>query len=97
MPLKDENRIIVRRGVDAIAATPRKGLRELLQAQGLGRSLSSTEIAWQVTPLLNAAGRIGKPDMALRLLMAEDPASRTKAVEDIVLANSERKKMGADI
>jgi len=97
MPLKDENRIIVRRGVDAIASTPRKGLRELLQAQGLGRNLSSTEIAWQVTPLLNAAGRIGKPDMALQLLMAEDPASRTKAVEDIVLANGERKKMGADI
>ena len=97
MPLKDENRIIVRRGVDAIAATPRKGLRELLQSQGLGKSLSSTEIAWQVTPLLNAAGRIGKPDMALELLMSDDAGSRTKAVENIIRANGERKKMGADI
>lgn len=97
MPLRDENRIIVRRGIAAIAATPRKGLRELLQAQGLGRNLNSTEIAWQVTPLLNAAGRIGKPDMALELLMSEDPAERISAVERIVQANGERKKMGADI
>ena len=97
MPLKDENRIIVRRGIEAIASSPRKGLRELLQAQGLGRSLTSTEIAWQVTPLLNAAGRIGKPDIALELLMSEDPGTRAKAVENIVQANGERKKMGADV
>jgi len=96
MPLRDENRIIVKRGVEAIASTPRKGLRELLQAQGLGKGLSSTEIAWQVTPLLNAAGRIGKPDIALDLLISDDPAARTKAVEDIIQANNERKKMGSD-
>jgi single-stranded-DNA-specific exonuclease len=96
MPLRDENRIIVRRGVEAIGATPRQGLAELLQAQGLGRGLTSTEIAWQVTPLLNAAGRLGKPEIALDLLLSKDPAARMKAVQDIVQANAERKKMGAD-
>jgi len=97
MPLRDENRIIVRRGVEAIAASPRQGVKELLQTQGLGRSLSSTEIAWQVTPLLNAAGRIGKPEIALDLLISQDGAARIKAVEDIVQANGERKKMGSDV
>jgi len=96
MPLRDENRIIVRRGVEAIGAAPRKGLAELLQAQGLGRGLTSTEIAWQVTPLLNAAGRLGKPEIALDLLLSSDPAARMKAVQDIVQVNAERKKMGAD-
>lgn len=96
MPLSDENRIIVRRGIESIAAAPRKGLREILGAQGLGRGLNSTEIAWQVTPLLNAAGRIGKPEIALDLLLADDPPARMKAVEDIIQANGERKKMGAD-
>ena len=96
MPLRDENRIIVRRGVEAIGATPRQGLAELLQAQNLGRGLTSTEIAWQVTPLLNAAGRLGKPEIALDLLLSKDPAARMKAVQDIVQANAERKKMGAD-
>jgi single-stranded-DNA-specific exonuclease len=97
MPLKDENRIIVKRGIEAISGSPRKGLKELLQALGLGKSLSSTEIAWQVTPLLNAAGRIGKPDIALRLLMSDDTTERAAAVESIIQANSERKKLGADI
>ena len=97
MPLRDENRIIVRRGVEAIASSPRKGLRELLKAQGLGKTLSSTEIAWQITPLLNAAGRIGKPEIALELLIADDPAVRAKALENIVQANTERKKMGSDV
>lgn len=97
MPLRDENRIIVKRGIEAISLSPRKGLKELLQALGLGKTLSSTEIAWQVTPLLNAAGRIGKPDIALRLLMSDDPAARADAVENIIQANGERKKLGADI
>lgn len=96
MPLKDENRIIVRRGVAALSAAPRKGLKELLSALGISRSLSATEIAWQVTPLLNAAGRIGKPGIALSLLMEDDPAGRARSVEEIIQANNERKRMGTD-
>ena len=97
MPLRDENRIIVRRGVQAMATSPRKGLRELLKALGLGRNLSATEIAWQVTPLLNAAGRIGSPEIALRLLMSEDVADRALAVDEIQRANTERKRIGAEV
>lgn len=96
MPLKDENRIIVRRGVASISSSPRKGLKELLAALGIARTLSSTEIAWQVTPLLNAAGRIGKPGIALSLLIENDQARRAKSVEEIIQANNERKRMGTD-
>jgi single-stranded-DNA-specific exonuclease len=97
MPLRDENRIIVRRGVESMASAPRKGLRELLKALGLGRSLSATEIAWQITPLLNAAGRIGSPEIALRLLMSADAADRGLAVDEIQVANNERKRIGAEV
>ena len=96
MPLKDENRIIVRKGVAAISSSPRKGLKELLSALGIARTLSSTEIAWQVTPLLNAAGRIGKPGIALSLLMENDQARRATSVDEIIQANNERKRMGTD-
>jgi single-stranded-DNA-specific exonuclease RecJ len=97
MPLRDENRIIVKRGVEALASSPRKGMRELLKALGLGRSLNATEIAWQITPLINAAGRVGSPEIALRLLMSDDPAERNQAVEDIQGANNERKRIGAEV
>ncbi|MDX9828142.1 MAG: single-stranded-DNA-specific exonuclease RecJ [Spirochaetia bacterium] len=96
MPLQDENRIIVRRGLASIAVMPRNGLRELFQIQGLSRKLNATEIAWQITPLLNAAGRIGKPEIALKLLMAKESAERMEAGEAIVQANNERKKMGTE-
>jgi single-stranded-DNA-specific exonuclease len=97
MPLKGENRIIVRRGVKSLNATPRQGIKELVQKVCEGRSLSATDIAWQITPLLNAAGRIGKPEIALELLLSPTPAARESAVENIQLANTERKKIGAEV
>lgn len=97
MPLRDENRIIVRQGIGALNASPRKGIKELIQKLNLGKSLNATDAAWQITPLLNAAGRIGKPEIALQLLVSEDAAARMTAIGDIQQANSERKKLGADV
>lgn len=96
MPLKDENRLIVRRGTSSLGSSPRKGLRELFRALGIGPSLSSTELAWQVTPLLNAAGRMGKPGIALRLLMEEDSALREGAALELQTVNAERKRLGSE-
>lgn len=97
MPMKDENRIIVRRGVSAMSLQPRKGIKELLKSLGISREIHATDVAWQITPLLNAAGRIGSPEIALKLLLSEDEAERNRAVEDIVKANNERKKIGAEV
>lgn len=97
MPLRDENRIIVGRGVESMSARPRKGLRELFGSLGLSRGLSSVEVAWQVTPLINAAGRIGSPDIALRLFLSEEQAERERAAAEIQRANAERKRMGAEV
>jgi single-stranded-DNA-specific exonuclease len=97
MPLKDENRIIVKRGVASLSALPRQGLKELLLDLAIGKTPSATDLAWQVTPLLNAAGRIGKPEIALKLLMSEDGAQRAEAIEMIKQANGERKKMGSEV
>jgi len=97
MPLKDENRIIVRRGVDSMNDAPRRGLKELKSSLRIEKPLTSTEIAWQITPLINAAGRIGKPGIALDLLISSDPAARETAAMDLQQANSERRKMGSDV
>jgi single-stranded-DNA-specific exonuclease len=97
MPLKDENRIIVRRGVDSINSAPRSGLRDLKNSLKLDKPLTATEIAWQITPLINAAGRIGKPTIALDLLISDDLVKRETAALGLVQANSERRKMGTDV
>ncbi|MEN6399196.1 MAG: single-stranded-DNA-specific exonuclease RecJ [Rectinema sp.] len=97
MPLKDENRIIVKRGINSINTAPRLGLRDLKNSLKLDKTLTATDIAWQITPLINAAGRIGKPTIALDLLISDDITKRDTAVLGLIQANSERRKMGTDV
>lgn len=97
MPLRNENRIIVKQGLTALNRQPRKGIQEILKKLKITQSLTATEIAWQITPLLNAAGRMGKPEIALQLLMDDNPETRAQAVENIAATNADRKKLGTDV
>ncbi|GHU01938.1 hypothetical protein FACS1894147_02780 [Spirochaetia bacterium] len=97
MPLRDENRIIVRQGLAALQAKPRPGLSNLLARLNMaGRRLGTTEISWQLSPAINAAGRMGRPEKALALLMEKSPADRDRLADELLTLNEERKKMGTD-
>jgi single-stranded-DNA-specific exonuclease len=95
MPLLDENRIIVRGGIESIKAKPRPGIAELLFKLGIaGSHFGSKEISWQLCPAINAAGRMGRPEVAVRLLLEPDPALRDRLAEELIGMNDERKKLG---
>lgn len=96
MPLKDENRIIVRKGVESINASPSNGIRELKSGLGLAKPLGAMEIAWQITPTINAAGRLGTPRLALDLLQAETVERAITAASELIQANSERRRLGTE-
>lgn len=96
MPLKDENRIIVRKGVESINASPSNGIRELKSGLGLAKPLGAIEIAWQITPTINAAGRLGTPKLALDLLQAKTVESAITAASALIQANSERRRLGTE-
>ncbi|MBU0928348.1 MAG: single-stranded-DNA-specific exonuclease RecJ [Spirochaetes bacterium] len=97
MPLRDENRVLVRQGLAALNRKPRKGLAELVARQNLvGKRISSTDAAWQLTPVINAAGRMGKPDVAVKMLLADDPAERAAQADALLELNVERRRMGAE-
>jgi len=97
MPLKNENRILVRRGLQAINANPRPGLVELLARQGLtGKKIGTADIAWQVSPAINATGRMGNPALAIRLLTESSQAERNRLSEEVVRMNTDRKQLGSD-
>lgn len=76
MPLVDENRVLVRRGLERISdrRTVRPGLRALLEKAGLdhGQAVTATHVAYQLAPRLNACGRIGRVQTALDLLLTRD-------------------------
>lgn len=97
MPLKNENRILVKRGLAALNAKPRPGLAELLDRLGLmGKLLGTVDAAWQITPVINAAGRMGKASTAVELFLAKDGSERAKLAEALIAMNLERRKLGSE-
>ncbi len=98
MPLVDENRIIVRAGLAAMQAKPRTGVSDLLFKLGLaGRRIAATDLSWQVCPAINASGRMGRPDVAVRLLLHGDARERDRLAAEVVGMNEDRKKLGAEV
>ena len=98
MPLKDENRIIVKQGLQSIMEKPRPGLSDLLFKLELsGRRLNSTDISWIVCPAINAAGRLGNPQKALDLLLEKDPVKRDSLANDLIRMNEDRRKLGEEM
>lgn len=80
VPLIEENRIIVKRGIDRIKFSPRIGLLSLMRSSGIEDSILSAELlALTLVPRLNSAGRLGSADMAIELLLTSDPI-RAKAL-----------------
>jgi len=76
VPLVGENRVIAKLGLELLTKGPHKvGLRALLDVCGLtGKTIDSYHIGFMVAPRVNAAGRMSSPDIAARLLLADDEA-----------------------
>ena len=97
MPLQNENRILVQQGLQRLASAATPGLRALLSKQKLlGRGLSAHEVGYRITPILNACGRLGQPDHAVRLLLADDEIEAARLADEAISLNSKRRKMGED-
>lgn len=74
VPLVGENRVIAKLGLELLTKGPHKvGLRSLLDVCGLtGKTIDSYHIGFMLAPRVNAAGRMSTPDIATRLLLAQD-------------------------
>ncbi len=95
MPLNGENRLLVKRGMQQLNSVERAGIHELLlQQRLLGKRLSTTDVGWQISPAINATGRLGVPDKAAELLITEEADTRRKLAEEVLGLNKERKKLG---
>lgn len=92
MPLRDENRILVKRGLRVLSATRRAGLRELLARVNLyGRDLTTIDVSFHLSPVLNAPGRMGEAPLAVRLLLTADEAEARDLTEQLVKLNQRRR------
>ena len=96
MPLKNENRLFVKQALKTInEGRIRPGLQELMARQNLlGKKITSTDIAWSITPALNATGRLGSPEISLELLLETEQKKRNEICESIIEINNKRKELG---
>jgi single-stranded-DNA-specific exonuclease len=95
MPLTNENRILVKQGLASLRKHERSGLRRIfLRKDLLGKRFGTTEIAWQIAPLLNSAGRMGEPGTATQLFLSETEEEIEDLVDQLFALDSRRKSMG---
>ena len=98
MPLTDENRIIVRQGLQSLLEKPRPGLSDLIFKMDFSpRRLGTQDISWHLCPAINSAGRMGNPRIALDLLLKEDQKTRDALADELLGMNEKRKKIGEEI
>lgn len=98
MPLRNENRILIKNGMRLLNNTKRKGLHALLMQQNLvGKRISTTDVGWQITPVINATGRMGEPSKAAELFITDSESRRQKLAVEIIGMNKARKKLGESV
>lgn len=98
MPLYGENREIVRRGIELIKDSDRIGVQALIEVAGLNeKPIKSGNVAFGISPRINAAGRIGSAERAIQLLLSEDYDEATELANEINDDNSERQRIEQEI
>ncbi len=92
VPLRGENRRLVRAGLRAMAATAKPGLRALMRVAELDPGLLDAHaLAFRLAPRINAAGRLYRADAGLELVLTEDEARAAEVAEELDRANAERR------
>jgi single-stranded-DNA-specific exonuclease len=99
VPLTGENRILVKHGLDGLGAVRNPGLRALLDVAGFTGNTVPTarQVAFQIAPRLNAAGRMDTAMEAIELFLTGDPARARELAQQLDGQNAERRQVEDEI
>jgi single-stranded-DNA-specific exonuclease len=98
VPLRGENRALVRSGLRAIHGARRAGLRELLRVAGVDpQSVTEQTLGFALAPRINAAGRLYRADAGLELLLTEDAERAREIARELDAVNGERQAVESAI
>jgi single-stranded-DNA-specific exonuclease len=92
-PLFGENRILIRYGLRALAASRSPGMRALLENSGVTGEVSPADLATKLGPRLNAAGRVGSPMQAAKLLLATSYSDALVRMAELEAHNRHRQQI----
>jgi len=90
VPLVEENRILVRRGLRQMAATRWPGLAALMDIAGVRPPVNASDVGFRLGPRINASGRLGTAVDSLELLLTDDPMEGRRLATSLDQQNRER-------
>ncbi|HLG07842.1 MAG TPA: single-stranded-DNA-specific exonuclease RecJ [Gaiellaceae bacterium] len=91
VPLVDENRALAFAGLRALASTQRPGLQALMSAARVDpAAVDAGAVGFRLAPRINAAGRLCRPDVALQLVLTDDPEEARSLASELEDLNRER-------
>jgi single-stranded-DNA-specific exonuclease len=97
VPLIDENRILVKEGLDKINSNPRPGIQALIESSSLQPgNLNSGQIVFTIAPRINAVGRLGDAGRAVELLITENKEEALELATILEKENYARRKIDVD-
>jgi single-stranded-DNA-specific exonuclease len=92
VPLRGENRRLVRDGLLTLASTAKPGLRALMSVAGADPSaLDAHALGFRLAPRINAAGRLARPDGGLELLLTDESDRAAEIAAELDAVNAERR------
>lgn len=98
VPLKGENRILVKKGLKALSHSGFVGLQALMEQCGFKQGeINSRQVAFQLAPKINAAGRLGDASCAVKLLLCDNKDEAAALAAELCALNEERQKVEAAI
>jgi single-stranded-DNA-specific exonuclease len=98
VPLVDENRLLVRAGLEDINARRRRGIEQLIEVSGLRDTvLSAHSVAYQLAPRINAAGRISTAHMVVQLFLTNSVQTASEIASTLDQENTTRRGIEAEI
>jgi single-stranded-DNA-specific exonuclease len=94
VPLKKTNRILVKAGMETLAQEGNKGLTALCRKSNLDPGfIRSEDISFQLAPKINAAGRLGEADKAIRLFLSQSKKDGLTLANELIKNNEIRKNI----
>jgi len=92
VPLIDENRILVKEGLDLINSNPRPGIAALIKSARMEPgNLTAGQIVFTIAPRVNAVGRLGDANRAVELFTTNDPQKATELAQILEDENTKRR------
>ncbi|MFT7637707.1 MAG: single-stranded-DNA-specific exonuclease [Candidatus Omnitrophota bacterium] len=95
VPCLDGNRVITKLGLLGLSHTTIPGLRELLRQCNFyeGETISSRQVAFEIAPRINAAGRMNQAFKAVQAFVSDDPLIALHSANELHLLNARRKEL----